>query len=198
MSMQLWSLPDILTIHLKRFSFNSQLQAVFNSGEKINTEVQFPLSGLDLAPYLVVSQQEALAAGNAIYDLYAVSNHYGSMGFGHYTAFVKKESGQWVLCDDSKCSPVEPDEVVTPGAYVLFYQQRRTHQDDLSAASKLDDSLGTTTTVDCEESQDAESADMGQAAPQAAPTVGSEEAAGSVEAAHHGESDRLRGLLEVD
>ena len=37
------------------------------------------------------------------YDAYAVSNHYGSVGFGHYTAYGKnQETGKWYYFDDSR------------------------------------------------------------------------------------------------
>jgi ubiquitin carboxyl-terminal hydrolase 4/11/15 len=45
------------------------------------------LEGLDLAPFVLSKNQKA--KGPLIYDLFAVSNHYGSVGFGHYTAFGK-------------------------------------------------------------------------------------------------------------
>jgi ubiquitin carboxyl-terminal hydrolase 4/11 len=36
-----------------------------------------------------------------IYDLYAVDNHYGGMGGGHYTAYCKNpEDGNWYNFDD--------------------------------------------------------------------------------------------------
>ena len=38
-----------------------------------------------------------------LYDLYAVSNHMGSMGFGHYTAYVRNGS-KWYEMDDSSVS----------------------------------------------------------------------------------------------
>lgn len=44
--------------------------------------------GLDLSPYLsttVVSGPDA----EAVYDLFAVVNHYGSILYGHYTAFAR-------------------------------------------------------------------------------------------------------------
>jgi len=59
----LWSVPQILVIHLKRFLHSKY------SKEKLATFVQFPLEGLDLSPF-VLSKQE-----NLIYDLFAVSNH---------------------------------------------------------------------------------------------------------------------------
>ena len=95
---------------------------MFHAGEKLNNEVEFPLRGLDVAPYLV----ETPAEGSAVYDLYAVCNHFGTMRGGHYTAVVHDaESDTWINCDDSICSPVDEAEVVTPAAYVLFYQRRR-------------------------------------------------------------------------
>ena len=57
------------------------------------------------------------------YELIGVSNHYGSTGGGHYTAFAK-HSGSWHEFNDSTTSSVEPDAVITPAAYVLFYAKR--------------------------------------------------------------------------
>jgi ubiquitin carboxyl-terminal hydrolase 4/11/15 len=58
-----------------------------------------------------------------LYDLYAVSNHYGSLAFGHYTAYCKNfENGKWYDFNDSSVSPVEnASEVVSGAAYVLYY-----------------------------------------------------------------------------
>lgn len=68
----------------------------------------------------------------ALYDLFAVSNHMGVMGYGHYTAFVRdyspeggsEMSPQWYLCDDHDCRPVDEHQVRTIHAYVLFYRRR--------------------------------------------------------------------------
>ena len=63
----------------------------------------------------------------SMYDLQAVSNHYGSTGGGHYTAFARhSESGQWHKFDDSHTAAVEPKDVCTPAAYVLIYVRRGT------------------------------------------------------------------------
>ena len=65
------------------------------------------------------------------YDLFAVSNHYGGLGGGHYTAFCKvNEANQWYCFDDSHTKPVNPEDVVTPAAYVLFYRRRKESQQD--------------------------------------------------------------------
>ncbi|KAL3931087.1 MAG: hypothetical protein SGPRY_001275, partial [Prymnesium sp.] len=61
-----------------------------------------------------------------IYDLHAVSNHFGSTGGGHYTAFAKNsESKSWYKFDDAHTSHV-PDQqmLITPAAYVLIYVKR--------------------------------------------------------------------------
>ena len=58
------------------------------------------------------------------YELIGVSNHFGSTGGGHYTAFARAESGQWHKFDDSHTAAVEPKDVVTPAAYVLMYVRK--------------------------------------------------------------------------
>jgi ubiquitin carboxyl-terminal hydrolase 4/11 len=60
-----------------------------------------------------------------IYDLFAVSNHSGGLGGGHYTAYGKNfRTGKWYMFNDSSTHEVNPEEVVTRSAYVLFYRRR--------------------------------------------------------------------------
>jgi ubiquitin C-terminal hydrolase len=48
----------------------------------------------------------------AIYDLYAVSNHYGSLGGGHYTAMCKNPVFDiWAEFDDSSVSKISNRDV---------------------------------------------------------------------------------------
>jgi Ubiquitin carboxyl-terminal hydrolase len=49
--------------------------------------VVFPVEGLDMKPFVLSKYQKN--KGSLEYDLFAVSNHYGNVGFGHYTAFGK-------------------------------------------------------------------------------------------------------------
>lgn len=65
----------------------------------------------------------------AVFDLFAVSNHMGVIGNGHYTALVRDWDGDgmsknWYACDDDHCQPVSEDRVKTSNAYVLFYRRR--------------------------------------------------------------------------
>uniref|UniRef100_A0AAX7TMT7 Ubiquitin carboxyl-terminal hydrolase n=1 Tax=Astatotilapia calliptera TaxID=8154 RepID=A0AAX7TMT7_ASTCA len=107
----LWSLPRILVVHLKRFSYNRCWR------DKLDTVVDFPIRYL-------LSWQNPQLAGPYVYDLIAVSNHYGGMGGGHYTAYGKnKVDGKWYYFDDSSVSSATEDQIVTKAAYVLFYQR---------------------------------------------------------------------------
>uniref|UniRef100_A0A669DP21 Ubiquitin carboxyl-terminal hydrolase 4 n=1 Tax=Oreochromis niloticus TaxID=8128 RepID=A0A669DP21_ORENI len=142
----LWSLPRILVVHLKRFSYNRCWR------DKLDTVVDFPIRDLNMSEFVCDPK-----AGPYIYDLIAVSNHYGGMGGGHCksafilyneissmymcqqmghpltshrlcvtdTAYGKnKVDGKWYYFDDSSVSSATEDQIVTKAAYVLFYQRR--------------------------------------------------------------------------
>ncbi|XP_075751716.1 ubiquitin carboxyl-terminal hydrolase 15 isoform X1 [Rhipicephalus microplus] len=110
----LWSLPRVLIIHLKRFSYNRFWR------DKIDTHVDFPVTDLCMDDYIINRKHE-----RAVYDLIAVANHYGGLGAGHYTAYAKnKETHKWYHFDDSSVSSATEDNVVSKAAYVLFYMRR--------------------------------------------------------------------------
>jgi ubiquitin carboxyl-terminal hydrolase 8 len=101
--------PLILVIHLNRFYYDG-------TWRKQQTYVDFPLS-VDMHRPSSVSDQ-----GYVSYKLYAVSNHYGSMEGGHYTAYCKNELyNKWYEFDDQKVSEISSSDVCSPAAYVLFY-----------------------------------------------------------------------------
>jgi Ubiquitin carboxyl-terminal hydrolase len=58
--------------------------------------------------------------------LYAVTNHFGSLNFGHYTAVCKNfETGKWWDYNDSSVSELDNDhEAVSNAAYVLYYKRK--------------------------------------------------------------------------
>jgi len=60
------------------------------------------------------------------YDLIAVSNHYGSLSGGHYTACaLNQETGNWYDFNDSHVSQLSgPEAAVSSAAYVLYYVRR--------------------------------------------------------------------------
>ncbi|XP_075065697.1 ubiquitin carboxyl-terminal hydrolase 15 isoform X4 [Mixophyes fleayi] len=114
--LDLWSLPPVLVVHLKRFSYSRYMR------DKLDTLVDFPVSDLDMSKFLINPN-----AGPCCYNLIAVSNHYGGMGGGHYTAFAKnKDDEKWYYFDDSSVSSASEDQIVSKAAYVLFYQRQDT------------------------------------------------------------------------
>uniref|UniRef100_A0A3B3ZGC6 ubiquitinyl hydrolase 1 n=1 Tax=Periophthalmus magnuspinnatus TaxID=409849 RepID=A0A3B3ZGC6_9GOBI len=152
--MSLWTLPDILILHLKRF------RQVGERRNKLTTLVHFPLSGLDMTPHVVpqhrqhppkhpVHNQHHVTPGwkqgarrtpgsappEFLYDLYAVCNHHG--------AYCRNSvDGQWYSFDDSSVESVTEGEVCTRWAYLLFYQ-RRDSIPVWSASSSVSDGFDT-------------------------------------------------------
>lgn len=110
----IWRLPRILLIHLKRFYFQGMWR------QKINAFVDFPSDGLDMNNYI----QGPHTMGS--YSLYAVSNHYGTMEGGHYTAFCKSPSNNhWYKYDDHECYEIPRSDVKSSAAYILYYTSIR-------------------------------------------------------------------------
>jgi len=161
--MDLWRLPPLLIIHLKRFQYTA------TSRRKLKNLVMFPLKGLDLKEFLAKNRtrrtetqeymeqsgllywrklggkfqseldsdrtssksnglvQPLMSPGrsNSLYDLYAVVNHIGALGAGHYVANVFCESdGKWKCFNDHQCRDIDESEVISPYAYILFYARR--------------------------------------------------------------------------
>ncbi|KAJ1658810.1 hypothetical protein IWQ61_002012 [Dispira simplex] len=144
----LWRMPEILVVHLKRFSHTRTWR------NKLDMNIEFPLEGLDLSHVVAHANrsdhnQPAMEGtmGEAeeeslTYDLYGVCNHFGRLGGGHYTAYAKNsQTERWYEYDDSCVRPVDTnhvhDTVVTPAAYVLFYQRRRQDAKVSAAVAKV-------------------------------------------------------------
>lgn len=116
--------------------------------EKINNFIDFPIDELDLGPYCgaEVPLDSSTTIGGTVYDLFAVCNHYGRMGFGHYTAVAREWnsisehhdkstvakvysgnslSDVWYSYDDntvSECTDIS--DIQNQSAYILFYRRR--------------------------------------------------------------------------
>ena len=113
----LYRAPPILVIHLKRFHYSAST----HRRDKIDLLIDFPLKGLDLTKEVMHWSEDE----KTIYDCYAVSNHYGGLGGGHYTAYAMSTDGVWCHFDDSRVTTgIGPDEVVSSAAYVLYYRRR--------------------------------------------------------------------------
>lgn len=125
-------LPKVLVIVLKRFEISGRN---LQHREKIETEVDFPLNGLDLSKFFHKNQSNRSRGkddhdNSSLYDLFGVCNHYGRMGFGHYSAYARdykddELSKQWYSFDDDVVEECRSDDdVVSKNAYILFYKRR--------------------------------------------------------------------------
>ncbi|XP_068913571.1 ubiquitin carboxyl-terminal hydrolase 31 isoform X1 [Tenebrio molitor] len=151
-TLDMWSLPDILVVHFKRF--RQQTLRGCNSA-KLTTMVDFPVYNLDMTPHLANKGSTTMNgddsqvimtngwspfkrarkqsnANDNLYDLYGICYHHGSdIETGHYTAACKNPyDNQWYLYDDAKVSNLskQTDDIsallVNNSAYILFYQRR--------------------------------------------------------------------------
>jgi ubiquitin C-terminal hydrolase len=92
----IWKLPSILIVHLKRFEFSETKKG------KIKDFVDFPIKNLDLTPNVSKLQRD-----KPIYDLFAVCNHEGFLGGGHYYGYTKHRHNQsWYQFNDESISAV--------------------------------------------------------------------------------------------
>ncbi|XVE63255.1 hypothetical protein DITRI_Ditri07aG0005300 [Diplodiscus trichospermus] len=104
--------PNILTIVLKRFQEGKY--------GKINKCITFP-ELLDMVPFMT-------GTGDIppLYMLYAVVVHLDTLNAsfsGHYVSYVKDLQGNWFRIDDTEVHPVSMSEVMSEGAYILFYMR---------------------------------------------------------------------------
>jgi len=141
----------VLLIHLKRFSFKGPFT------DKIEKHVDFPIKGLDLTNYMPPPLPPGVdRAGTQTYppddprsqippyryDLYAVTNHFGSLSSGHCTslafssiayrscdcffvfsvdtAFIASRGG-WLYCDDSRVTLANAKEVVVSFSCLCYF-----------------------------------------------------------------------------
>lgn len=88
------------------------------------------------------SSSSSSSPRSTLYDLFAVVNHYGRMGYGHYTSSAREVKwegdgqdgphGQWYHYDDDDVTIAARGEtedalhreVITNNAYILFYRRR--------------------------------------------------------------------------
>ena len=132
-------LPQVLVIHFKRFAFSDQR----SNADKLSTPIDFPLHGLDMAPYMASTRTQVQAGGSDIsdfavtppfvFDAYAVMQHKGkTMESGHYVAMVKDSlRNTWVSFDDERVHNFDPAKLPherrlqNSEAYLVFYERAR-------------------------------------------------------------------------
>jgi ubiquitin carboxyl-terminal hydrolase 4/11/15 len=121
-NLQLWKVPDVLVVHFKRFS-NSRIMR-----DKLDAFIDFPLQGLDLddrvgerqsARALVDEGHDITQLGIGdvdeplLYDLFAMDEHSGGLGGGHYCAYARNHvDGEWYHFADSQVTHCKPADAV--------------------------------------------------------------------------------------
>ncbi|CBZ52663.1 Ubiquitin carboxyl-terminal hydrolase, related [Neospora caninum Liverpool] len=124
--LDLWKMPKILILHLKRFHNISRF-----TRSKIGTKVTFPYKAgdyLDMTPYILPESLEMMHAKDQgfapLYELVAVNVHSGELGGGHYFAYAKLR-GRWYDFNDSWVQSVSEDSCHSSDAYMLFYRLKQ-------------------------------------------------------------------------
>ncbi|XP_046856973.1 ubiquitin carboxyl-terminal hydrolase 8-like isoform X2 [Xenia sp. Carnegie-2017] len=111
-TMGIWKLPPVLIVHFNRFKRDYDGSWL----EKRQTNVHFPISCMDLSKFVLGPSKSSQ------YQLYGVSNHYGSMQSGHYTAYCRNMyDHKWYKYDDSDVTSITESSVKSSAAYILFY-----------------------------------------------------------------------------
>lgn len=99
------SFPPVLHLHLKRFEYDINRDAMM----KINDRHAFPME-FDASPYL---SENADKSEPWLYQLHGVLVHSGDFNAGHYYAFIKPtKDGFWYKFDDDKVIRATEKEVL--------------------------------------------------------------------------------------
>ena len=106
-----WSLPNILIIDLKRWSYD---------GRKNGVSVSVELSNIDFSDYV-----KGYNSCSYIYDLYGVANHSGGSAGGHYTASIKNANGKWYEFNDTFVKEINGDNIVSSKSYCFFFRKKK-------------------------------------------------------------------------
>merc|ERR1719473_2097726 len=94
--LSLYRVPDVLVIHLKRFSYNSWRRS------KVSSTIEVPNgTDLDVGAYCCPVSDD-LSVKSTAYSLFAVSHHTGSLSGGHYTAVCRTDPEGWFQFNDSQ------------------------------------------------------------------------------------------------
>lgn len=113
--LSIYRFPYVMTMHLKRYK-----SARFGFKGKLAYTVKYP-------SVLLISESQCCIPGHQNspkYTLVSVSNHFGGISGGHYTAAtksVKTNTDDWLNRNDEKVSVNLKHDY--EAAYILFYQK---------------------------------------------------------------------------
>ena len=110
-SLSIYYAPRILIICLDKFN------KIVN--KKNELYIDFNLENFDMGKYITGPDKD-----NSKYDLFAVIQHIGKKDLGNYKAICKNIDGKWYEYNDSICTSISPNEILSSSAYVLFYRRK--------------------------------------------------------------------------
>jgi hypothetical protein len=130
--LEIYRAPNILIVQLKRFDCKTEnIYEGFLKNKKNDSLVVFPIQNLDIRKYVV----EENSRKDSFYDLCAISQHYGTLSSGHYTAFCKNEN-EWYNFDDESIKKINNiNHIVSKGAYILIFRKKSLGQSKLKTDS---------------------------------------------------------------
>jgi len=152
-TIRVWRSPRVLVLHLRRFA---QRGTRFH---KTNAEIDFPLKGLNMAPFWRngAADHDASAAGSAsngdaasrqhmLYNLNSFASHIGVANDGHYVATCQclgaddSKTQQWMLYNDEQVDGLT--RINKRKAYILFYM-RAESEDEYTVPSSTNNDAPT-------------------------------------------------------
>jgi len=101
---------EVLVITFQRYNFRTN--------KKNSSKICFQQT-LDIAKY--VDKECVEKNQKTKYNLYAISNHTGTLDFGHYYAYCKIEN-TWYEFNDSYVTNITDIENESNSVYALFYE----------------------------------------------------------------------------
>ena len=115
-TISIFSMPEKLIIHFKRFKF------VNGRSAKINSIIDFPLDNIFFHEVQDIHKKDKLP-----FELYGIVHHSGGTDGGHYIATTKNLlNHKWYEFNDSSVNEVtNPNTMIDRSAYILFYQKKR-------------------------------------------------------------------------
>lgn len=109
-SLQILSLPTVLTIHIKRFT---------NDNEKNSEEILIPHT-LNLSQFI----SNKMKPSSTKYEISSIINHIGNeANKGHYNTIRMLPNNIGFSYDDDKVNEVSTDKIQSKDAYLLFYKK---------------------------------------------------------------------------
>ncbi|KAK9807533.1 hypothetical protein WJX72_001859 [[Myrmecia] bisecta] len=109
-------LPQILVIHLMRFSYGLTGTGKVHKALRFDTTLRMQRAWVS----------DKCPMQGAEYELIATVSHHGrTPASGHYTADVRQPNDKWLRFDDANVYSVTVPKVLAEPVYLLFYQLKR-------------------------------------------------------------------------